>query len=244
MLTLYHCDNSVASQKVRLYLAEKTLPWKSILIDLLNQAHLTSNYRNINPKALVPALQDEQGMIHCGSTEIIRYLESLYPDPCLVPLNNEEIKLVYNICKQHEILHDPYLRTLSYHNLFFNTKNREAINVSRVLELAASHPDRARGEFLRRVIQQEFTQSELDDCRKNIKMALDNIEQYLKQGDGNFIVGEYYSIADVVCCVSVWRIEQLKLTNLINQHPMVKDWYNIMQQRPSFEKAILSFITK
>ncbi len=84
MITLHHCNISYASHKARLYLAEKGLPWHSVHIDLRKQENISSDYRNINPNGVVLAMQDEQGKIHCGSTELMQYLEKTYPQASLL----------------------------------------------------------------------------------------------------------------------------------------------------------------
>ena len=61
---LYHCDESYASQKVRVYFLEKGIEWQSHHIDVLNQEHIIdSSYRLIHPRGLVPALKDGEDSI-------------------------------------------------------------------------------------------------------------------------------------------------------------------------------------
>src|SRR3990167_9835483 len=153
MLTLYHCHNSYASQKVRLYLAERSIPWESHHIDLLKQEHITKEYVKINPRGLVPALDDD-GKIILNSTDIMQYIEDHYVKDILIGADLS--RQIYEFGKKDEDLHDPHIRTLSYHYLWMN---REASpeEVDRVLTLAKKHPDRARGEFLARAIQRQIT---------------------------------------------------------------------------------------
>ena len=64
----------------------------------------------------------------------------------------------------------------------------------------------------------------------------------LKASGGNFVMGDHYSMADAVCTASVFRMMQLKMDAKINALPRVSDWYQKMQQRPSFKTAILDLL--
>jgi len=48
MIELYHAMHSTCSQKVRICLFEKDLPWKEILVNLATNEHLNPAYSFIN----------------------------------------------------------------------------------------------------------------------------------------------------------------------------------------------------
>ena len=56
MLTLYHNDMSVCSQKVRVCLAEKGLPWEDRHIVLRDGEHQQDWYLKLNRRSVVPTL--------------------------------------------------------------------------------------------------------------------------------------------------------------------------------------------
>ena len=56
MITLYHHGSSVCAAKVRLVLAEKSLPWDGIYVDILRGDQFDPGYVKLNPKAVVPTL--------------------------------------------------------------------------------------------------------------------------------------------------------------------------------------------
>ena len=59
-LTLYHFNNSVCSEKVRLVLNEKGVTaWESKEIDLFTGKQFDAEYLKLNPKAVVPTLVDD-----------------------------------------------------------------------------------------------------------------------------------------------------------------------------------------
>ena len=55
-LHLYHVALSNCSQRVRIALEEKGLPWTSHHLNLAANEHATPEYRTINPNGVVPTL--------------------------------------------------------------------------------------------------------------------------------------------------------------------------------------------
>ena len=85
MLTLYNAAHSTCSQKVRICLAEKSLPFEDIKLDLgKGKDHLKPEYLKINPNGVVPTLVDD-GNIIIDSSVICEYLDEKYPVVRLVP---------------------------------------------------------------------------------------------------------------------------------------------------------------
>jgi len=84
MIRLYEYPPSSNCQKVRLVLAEKNLPYESVLINLRKDEQKTPNYLPINPYGLVPAMEDN-GLLMYESTIINEYLEEAYPQVPLMP---------------------------------------------------------------------------------------------------------------------------------------------------------------
>ena len=63
MITLYHHGSSVCAGKVRLVLAEKSVPWDGVYIDILRGDQFDPAYVKLNPKAVVPTLVDDGKVI-------------------------------------------------------------------------------------------------------------------------------------------------------------------------------------
>lgn len=229
MLILYHGSNSYASQKVRLYLAEHSIPWESHHIDLLKQEHLTEAYIKINPRGLVPALVDN-GKIILNSTDIMSYLEEHYVKSA--SLSKELQQQIYNFCKRDEGLHDPHIRTLSYHYRWMN-KNQTPMEINRVLELAKKHPDKARGIFLARAIQRQLTTEEIALAKTEIMAALKEMEQRLQNSQSGFLFAEQCTMADAAGTARLFRLQLLGFETEMRQYPLTFAYYERMQQRPS-----------
>ena len=75
-LTLYHFNNSVCSQKVRLALAEKGTKWDERFVDLVKLEQYEFDYVQLNPKGVVPTLVHD-GQVVIESTLICEYLDDI-----------------------------------------------------------------------------------------------------------------------------------------------------------------------
>ena len=82
MLELYHSPISTCSQKVRLVLAEKELPWTPREIHFTAREHLSEAYLQLNPNGVVPTLVHDGDPI-VNSSVINEYLDDVFPlSPC------------------------------------------------------------------------------------------------------------------------------------------------------------------
>ena len=89
MLKLYHFENSVCAQKVRMTLFEKGVEWESHEVNLFVNAQYDPEYLKLNPKAYVPTLIHD-GYAMRESTLICEYLDETYPEPSLSPVHPAE----------------------------------------------------------------------------------------------------------------------------------------------------------
>jgi glutathione S-transferase len=83
-LTLYDFPMAPSPRRARILLAEKSVPYEKITIDLAQGEHLLPAFRTINPACTVPALRLEDGTIITENAGIAAYLEAAYPDPPLL----------------------------------------------------------------------------------------------------------------------------------------------------------------
>lgn len=101
-MKLYSFFRSSAAYRVRIALNLKELPYEMIPIHLVKNGgeQLTSEYRELNPMALVPAFIDdgeEKGSVLTQSLAIIEYLEEKYPASPLLPENPDDRAFVRSI---------------------------------------------------------------------------------------------------------------------------------------------------
>ena len=84
MIKLYDFLPCPFGQKVRVVLAEKSLSYELVAIDITKSEHRRPEFLRLNPYGRVPVLVDEDTVVY-DSTIINEYLDDEYPDPPMLP---------------------------------------------------------------------------------------------------------------------------------------------------------------
>jgi maleylacetoacetate isomerase len=84
-MRLFSYWRSSAAWRVRIALNLKSQPYSCEAVHLVRGEQRSEAYRDINPNAVVPALQLDDGTVLTQSLAIIEYLEELHPLPPLLP---------------------------------------------------------------------------------------------------------------------------------------------------------------
>jgi glutathione S-transferase len=83
-MLLYHDLRAPNPRRVRIFLAEKAVPYDTIEISIAAAAHQSPEFRKKNPLSLLPVLELADGKILRESMAICRYVEELHPEPNLL----------------------------------------------------------------------------------------------------------------------------------------------------------------
>ena len=97
-LKLYTYFRSSAAYRVRLALNYKGLAYDSASVHLRREEHRSDAYRELNPQALVPALETD-GVVIPQSLAIIEYLEEMQPEPALLPFAAQDRAIVRSMAQ-------------------------------------------------------------------------------------------------------------------------------------------------
>jgi glutathione S-transferase len=231
MLELYHALTSTCSQKVRLCLAEKRLEWVDRRLNLAANDQLAPDYLALNPNGVVPTLvHDGQAIV--DSSVICEYLDEVFPQQRLTPDDAVARAHMRAWMRFLEEVPTVAIRVPSFHQVLarrFETLDAERFNA----EVADARP--LRKNFYRRMGPHGFNAEEVRVSLDELSRTLDRMEHAL--ANGPWLLGDAYTLADIVVTPTIDRMADLGLSSLWARHPRVSDWYRRIQARPAFAAA-------
>lgn len=237
MLKLYHGRTSVCAIKARLTLAEKGLDWEGELLTLQGD-QFDPAYMQLNPNAVVPTLVHD-GNVIVESTVVMHYLNDAFPAPPLMPEGALARARVHATTK----MMDEYVHN-SCTVLTFATAYRERLASlspeDRRAELAKS-PSRQRTEAKLQVAEHGLDAPLVVEAVRNHEKLLNWIEE--RTGEGPWIAGDTYSLADIAATPYLWRLDCLRLSAMWDRRPGVAAWFDRVRARPSFDTAITEHLS-
>ncbi len=233
MLVLYNAPHSTCSQKVRLCLAEKQLPFEEIKLDLgAGKDHLKPDYLKLNPNGVVPTLVDD-GKPITDSSVICEYLDERYPATRLTPDDLVERARMRAWMRFLEEVPTSAVRVPSF-NMAFLPRFAGLDRDSFLREEADIRP--LRKHFYRRMGPTGFKSEDVEASLEQLRNTWTRMEKAL--ADGPWLLGANYSLADIVVAPLIDRMADLGFAETWEgQHPRVTDWYARMRARPAYGQA-------
>ncbi|MEX2036104.1 MAG: glutathione S-transferase family protein [Xanthobacteraceae bacterium] len=234
-----HYSGSSCSQKLRIFLNLKGIPWQSHPIDL----HANENFRpwflGINPRGLVPVLVHD-GKVHIESNDIIGYLEKTFPTPKLIPAGHENE--VAALLKHEDDLHLD-LRTLSFRFVFAPpgppkpaaALQSYAENGSGTVQGAKDREKQIQIEFWQRATKEGFTDERARTSAQKFRAEFEALERSLAQRP--YLMGMELSVLDIAWFIYAYRLS-LAGYPLKRLHPRVNAWFEKLRARPEFSKEV------
>ena len=233
MLELWHATHSTCSQKVRLCLAEKGLPWQSRHVDLRRFQQLEPAFLALNPAAMVPVLKDD-GRVIRESLVINEYLEDAYPEPRLRPRDPLERARM-----REWTLYVAEEPTWAVKVPSFEKNIRPELagryTAEEIRAIAAKMPNRDTAARWVKAVREGFSAAEVEASLGRLARTLDRME--LALAGAPWLAGAQYSLADVDMAPFVHRIAALDAT-MLEPRARVSDWYARMRARPAFHAAM------
>ncbi len=236
MLYLYHGTTSVCAIKVRLTLAEKSLPWQGEVLALQKGDQFRPDYLKLNPNAVVPTLVHD-GKVVIESTIIMEYLEEVFPDVALMPRDPHARSQVRLWLRRVDDLHvhTGTLTTATAFRRYFmrQTPDGRDAYVARVR-------DPAKRQRLARIMEDGLAAPDAAEAARRHDAFIGRMETALAQA--SYLGGAAFTLADIAAIPYVNRCGVLGLTRLWqDRRPLVADWLARMRQRPSFASAVTAF---
>src|SRR5882757_699052 len=178
-----HFMGSSCSQKLRVFLNLKGIPWESHHVDLMANENFRPWFLGINPRGLVPVLVHD-GAVHIESNDIIAYLEKAFPAPKLIPAGHENE--VAALLRHEDDLHLD-LRTLSFRFVFDRPgppKSAAALesyaaNGSGMVHGARDAEKAVQIEFWQRAAREGFTDAAARASAQKFRKELEALDQTL-----------------------------------------------------------------
>jgi glutathione S-transferase len=233
-LMLYHHPVSTCSQKVRLALAEKGLAFDQHVIDWNKVEHLSDWYLEINPNGVVPTLVHD-GQPILDSSVICEYLEETYPDPTISQDSPTGRARMRAWMRYFEEVPTAAIRIPSFNKLFVKALKVDR-SASEFEALTEKMP--LRKHFYRQMGNAGFSEQATQESLERLRKTLERVEKALADGR-DFLLGERYTIADIVLVPTVVRMEDLGLSHIWADLPKMRGWFERVQARPSFAIAYM-----
>ena len=229
---LFHFGTSQCSQRVRLGLAEKGVPYTSRIVNLPRGEHLEPWYGEIHPGSVVPALVHD-GRVVIESTDILEYIDATFPGPTLVGPEDEAAVAQWlqqsNACKAA-------IRVLSFEYLFRVFAQKSSTQLERLRERAEAHQESAAlYRFHERYAQEGLSVDEVHDALAEFRSALAEMDDALASG-GPWLLGERVTLADISWIGDVHRLALMRFP--LDDTPHVARWYRAFRARGSFRSAV------
>jgi glutathione S-transferase len=238
-LHVFHAAMSSCSQKTRIFLNLKGIPWEGHLVDLGANENLSEWYLGINPRGLVPVLVDD-GAVHIESNDILTYLEEKFPEPRLIPAGLE--REMASLLKHEDDLHLD-LRTLSFRFVFAPPKppksaedlKKYATNGSGTVQGKADPHITEQVDFWTTFAKDGITDEAARASALRFRNAFDELAERLAKS--RYLMGDGLTVLDIAWFIYVNRLS-LAGYPFGRLHPRVADWFAELYARPEFAKEI------
>lgn len=235
MLTLYHYDRSTACQRVRLALEEKSLEWRSVVVDTAggDADQLPANYHQLNPRGLVPALVAD-GRAVAESLVILEFLEDAWPEPALRPADIFQRALMRQWMRRidegiHVASRVIGVAVVSRHAYLALPPDKLAAYYARMRDPVRRDNDRVN-------IEQGLDSPLLARALADFKRLFAEMEEAL--GQAPWLAGDSYSLADIALVVYLRRLSSFQMAPLWAGHARLNDWHDRIARRPAWARAI------
>lgn len=208
-MKFYDCSTAPSPRLVRMFIAEKGLTDRIETVDiaLREGAHMTPEFRAINPNCTVPVLETDDGERFTSTQGCWHYLEAAFPEPPLLGRTPAERGRVADIAYWAEI-DGFYAVAEALRNSTPRLKDRALVGPHNYTQI----PDLAERGMQR------------------VPRFFEQLDERLEGRE--FLAGDYFSAADITALVVVDFAGVLKLA-LPDGAANAKRWHAAVSGRPS-----------
>lgn len=232
-IALYHSASSTCSQKVRLLLAEKRLPWYSHPLDLARLEQLSDRFLALNPAGMVPVLVHDGAVIR-ESTVISEYIEDRFPDRPMRPADPAGRARMREWTQRISQIATGAIKIPS-----FNVKLKaraQAFDAQALALIEARMPDREAAARWLRIARGGHGNSQIRASLDILGRLLDQAAAALDRD--RWLAGTDLSLADLDLAPFTHRLAEIGQQAMITARPSLARWYGDLASRPSFRIAM------
>jgi glutathione S-transferase len=234
MLELYHAEPAANSMKVLLCLKEKRLEFVSHYVDLLRFEQHRPEFVALNPNGQVPVLA-HGGALITESTVINEYLEDVFPEVRLRPLNPVQAAKMRIWSKFVDEYFCPALSMIGWHAMV--RKVARSLSQDQLAEVLERIPLKEQRDKWATVAGESFTPEQLAESRRKLGVSIERLENILQKSE--WIAGPEYSLADVNSYSMVAGVPRF-FPDIMNEKltPFAVRWLRRMNERPAVQAAL------
>jgi len=207
-LKLYQSAGSPNSRRVRIFLAEKGLKPTLVPVDLGKGEHRSSEYRNINPRQMIPVLVLEDGTAIGEVPAIWRYLEETYPTGPLLGVTPTEKALVT-----------------------MWERRAELEGFAAVMEGVRNAAAGLKGRAIAGPHDYEQIPALVERSKLRVVNFLSDLDARLTGSP--FVAGEQFSVADITALATIDFAAKAFGISTTEKHRALRRWHSAVSSRPS-----------
>ncbi|MBX2847764.1 MAG: glutathione S-transferase family protein [Acidiferrobacterales bacterium] len=231
-LTLYHADYSTCSQKVRIILAEKNIPYKSVPLSFRKEEQLAPDYLKLNPNGVVPTLV-HNGAVIVDSSCILEYLDEVFSCVPLRPSSNVQLAKMRAWLRYMEEVPTKAIRTPSFDQVFLPALR--LIKTKRAFHKSVEKRTIRKGYYKKMNGGSGFEADEYSDSIYQLRDTALRMSKALESG--SWLLGDEFTLVDIAFAPLIDRANDMQMQFLWNDLPNVTDWLTRIQNRDSFQQA-------
>ena len=206
-MKLYDYKQAPNPRRVRIFMAEKGIEIETVQINLMKLEQHSDAYRKINPLGEVPALVLDDGSCISQTNAICRYLEDIFPETPLygrTPLERAQVESQNHLIQMNGII-----------------AGGEAFR--------NSSPN-----FENRAISGPHAYAQIPELAERGLLRIDNLFTDLNKhfADQQFLVGDYFSVADITAFCTMGFIRWVKKT-IPSECGHLQRWFDQVASRPN-----------
>jgi len=207
-MKLYDFGRAPNPRRVRIYLAEKGIDIPIVDVNLREGEQLSAEFLAINPGAMVPVLEIDDGDYLSECIAICKYLEALHPEPSLF---GEDAT--------------GEARVLMWNNI---VENEGMFAVAEVLRNSLP-------AFENRALPGSLDLAQIPALVERGRARCDNFFDRIEKrlSDSPYLAGDAFSLADITLLVVVDAAANMVDIDAAASRPALAGWHQQVSNRPS-----------